>query len=114
MSIGIFGGTFDPFHKGHISILNDFILKCDLSLCYVVPNKCSPFKNRSNLFSDKERINIIERKIRSIPKAKLSLFEIQKDRTSYTIDTLIHFQIIHSNDKLFLLIGSDVANEFCK
>lgn len=113
--IGIFGGTFDPIHIGHLTILRHFIQKCALNHCYVVPNKVSPFKqNKVNMLSDVARMALIEEKMQDIPNVTVSLYEIEKAEVSYSIDTVLHFKMLHPNDELFLLIGFDVALDFSK
>jgi nicotinate-nucleotide adenylyltransferase len=111
--IGIFGGTFDPIHYGHINILNCFIEKCNLDICYIIPAKCSPFKqNKTNMYSDDERIKLIEKEIINIPKIKISRYEIDNTEISYTINTITYFKNQFTDVELFLLIGYYVATQF--
>ena len=113
--IGLFGGTFDPIHLGHTTILNCFIEKCELDQCYVIPAKCSPFKqDKSNKYTDEERISLIEAELISIPKAVLSLFEINNHCVSYSINTITYFKEHHPASDLHLLIGFDAAVSFHK
>ena len=114
-NIGLFGGTFDPFHLGHSTIIRSFIQKCNIDICYIIPAKCSPFKqNKINKFSDEERILLINNEIKNIPNTKLSLFEINKNEISFFIDTINHYKKKHPTDNFFLLIGYDVAITFHK
>ena len=113
--IGLFGGTFDPIHLGHTTIIECFINKCNLDICYIIPAKCSPFKqDQINLHPDNDRISLIQNAIKNIPNAKLSLFEINNTEISYSINTIQYFKQIYPNDEIFLLIGYDVAMTFHK
>jgi len=114
--IGIFGGTFDPFHNGHSTILRCFVEQCKLDKCFVVPTKCSPFKvTEDKLYSDIERIDIIEKNIESIPYVELCCYEIDStEEVSYSVDTVKYFYNIYSNVELFLLLGYDAVLKFNK
>lgn len=115
MKIGIFGGTFDPPHFGHITIAKCFINECLLDMCYFVPNKRSPFKlTKENMLNDQERINAITKMLKNNDKMKICDYEISKDAISYSIDTVQYFKREFSHDELFLLIGEDQALHFNK
>lgn len=93
-NIGIFGGSFSPFHYGHLNILVDFINENKLDFLLITPNFVSPFKiSQDNLFNNIQRINIINSYISNLDetlKSKILVldFEINKSEISYTIDTL--------------------------
>ncbi|MCL2039453.1 MAG: nicotinate (nicotinamide) nucleotide adenylyltransferase [Bacteroidetes bacterium] len=113
-NIGIFGGTFDPFHIGHLTIVECFIEKCSLDECFIVPAKCSPFKiYKDNLYTDNERIKIIEKHIKGIKKIQISLYEINNSNpVSYAVDTLNYYKNKYNGANIFLLIGYDAAINF--
>jgi len=114
--IGIFGGTFAPFHIGHLTIVKCFIEQCELDKCYIVPNKCSPFKTDVDiLHSNAKRLEIIEKNIIDIHNMELCLYELNNEvEISYSIDTIKYFREIYTAADLFLLIGNDVALHFGK
>ena len=113
--IGIYGGTFNPIHNGHLQIVNDFIEKCELDVCFIIPNSISPFKtHESKVISDEHRIKMIELSILENPKIEIDLFEINKQGISYTLDTINYLQNKFPEDKLFILIGGDSALKFHK
>ncbi len=113
--IGIYGGTFDPIHIGHLIIAEFFVQQFNLDKCYFVPNKKSPFKTNSELFfTDEERIKMIELSIGDNPNFSLDLFEINNQEISYTINTINYFNQKFPNSELFLLIGWDQAVSFDK
>lgn len=116
-NIGLFGGTFDPIHIGHLEIAEQFVKLCDLDVCYFIPNKKSPFKiDKKDMFSDSERYKKIEEAITSEGKSnnkfKLSDYELKNDTISYTINTVEYFAELFHDANLYLLIGSDQAIKF--
>ena len=104
MKIGIFGGSFNPIHKGHISIAKDAINNLNLDKLIFVPAFKSPFK-KGEIEDAKHRINMI--KIHLEEKMVISKFEINRKGISYTIETLKYFKNKHPLAKIFIIIGSD-------
>ncbi len=114
-NIGLFGGTFDPIHYGHIGIAKCFIEKCNLNKCIFIPAKVSPFKvEKQGMFSAEERFALVEKAISINPKFEVSDFEIfnKTSTASYSIDTVRFFRKKFLDANLFLLIGTDQAIKF--
>lgn len=105
MKIGIFGGSFNPIHKGHIKIAEESIKELNLDKFYFVPAFKSPFKSKEKYVDVSHRINMIN--LVKPHKTKVSLFEANRKGTSYTIDTIKYFKNKYPNDELYLIIGSD-------
>lgn len=113
--IGIYGGSFDPIHIGHLVIAQSFVEQCFLDKCYFVPAKVSPFKtNIPQYFTDEERIKMIELSIANNSKFEIETYEINNPDVSYTINTINYFSQAFPGTELFLLIGSDQAIHFDK
>lgn len=113
--LGIYGGTFDPIHLGHLIIAQSFVEQFLLDKCFFVPTKVSPFKTDIKpFFTDAERIKMIELSIANNPKFEIDLFEINNTEISYTINTVKYFNHAYPETELFLLIGYDQAINFDK
>lgn len=105
MKIAIFGGSFNPIHKGHISLAEEAIKELNLDKLYFVPAYKSPFKSVKEYAPAQDRVNMID--LVKPEKSEVSMFEINRKGTSYTIDTLKYFKNKHKDDEIFLLIGTD-------
>ncbi len=112
MKIAIFGGSFNPVHKGHVNIMQTAIEELELDKLYVVPAFKNPFKKKHNYQSVEHRIKMLEMVIPE--KVEISLFEVKRKTTSYTIDTVNYFKKKFPNDEIFLIIGSDNVNKLNK
>ena len=105
MKIGIYGGAFNPIHKGHIKIAEYAINFLDLDKLIFVPSFKGPFKKNIDLISGEERIKMIELVLQD--KMIISAFEVNRKGVSYTIDTIKYFKNKYKNDELFFILGSD-------
>ena len=112
MKTGIYGGSFNPVHNGHIHLaetaLNDF----NLDRIFFVPSKISPHRSSDEYVSAEHRINMLEIATANNSKFSVSDYEIKSDRISYTVYTVRHFREVFPDDRLFLLIGSDMLLTF--
>ena len=111
-SIGLLGGSFDPVHKGHLTISKIVLKKIKLSRVYWLITKKNPFKKRVH-FSLKERIKIAKKTIKNINKIKvLYLDEIVKSsRIINSVNYLIKKKKINN---IYFIIGSDILIELHK
>ncbi len=107
MRIGIFGGTFDPVHIGHINLAAQAIQEAGLDRLIFVPAKVQPFKQDQDITPENDRLEMLKLAIRDLPKAEISTFELDRDEISYTVTTLRHFREIMPEAELFFLIGAD-------
>lgn len=108
--IGLFGGTFDPVHFGHINCAIELKEKCGLSEVWVIPACCSPFREMNT--SPEHRLNMVKLAFEGIEGFKVKDIEINKPPPSYTIDTLRELTSKHPKKKFALLLGEDAANSF--
>ena len=105
--IGIFGGSFDPIHKGHIESLKCVAEKLNLSKVLVIPNKVSPLKDLS-VASSLEKIKMLEIAFKDFKEIEIEDYELKKEGPSFMIETLQHLNKKLGKKKHFLLIiGED-------
>lgn len=109
--IGIFGGTFNPVHKGHVAIAEEFIKNIGLDLLYVIPNRVSPMKNMGNV-SGEDRFNMLEIAFSDNSKVVVSDIELKREGASYTRDTVAQLKEMHPDGSLYLLTGDDWIDSF--
>ena len=108
--VGIFGGTFDPIHIGHLIIGQEMMLQCVLDRVVFMPSGDPPLKH--TMTSAEDRAMMVSLAVRDYPGFELSRFELSRPGKSYTIDTLRHLrQNMGEDTKIFLIIGADNAVE---
>lgn len=104
-SIGLYGGTFDPIHIGHL-ITAQYVLEIrDLSKIVFMPAYVSPLKVDHLSSSSEDRAKMVEIAIRNSKHFELSFYEIENQKISYTIETLLHLKKRYNN--IELIIGYD-------
>lgn len=106
--IGIFGGTFAPFHQGHRQALETFLSLARLDKCLVIPAGIPPHKTKTSLFTDAQRLEMTKRACSGLPKTIVTDWEIQKNSQSYTSETLAHLCGEFPQARLVLYVGSDM------
>ncbi|MFC1501185.1 nicotinate-nucleotide adenylyltransferase [Elusimicrobiota bacterium] len=111
MRIGIFGGTFDPIHIGHIQLANNATKDFKLNKIFFVPAKIPPHKVSRNLLPVKQRLEMISLAIKTNKAFSISKYEINRKNTTYTYQTVKYFKNKYPNDEIFLLLGSDSLND---
>lgn len=112
-NIGIFGGTFDPVHRAHVAIAEEFIRKFSLDMLYVIPNHVAPMKNPSGV-SGKDRTEMLKIAFSGNDKIIISDIELLREGMSYTRDTVAELRDLHPDSRLFLLTGDDWIDSFDK
>ncbi|RTZ68853.1 MAG: nicotinate (nicotinamide) nucleotide adenylyltransferase [Tenericutes bacterium] len=105
MNIGIFGGSFNPIHKGHLAIAKEAIKELNLDKLFFVPNFKSPFKTSIKYADPEHRVAMID--LVKPNKSEVSKFEINRKGISYTFETVDYFKQKFPDDNLYLIIGSD-------
>ncbi|MCP5062082.1 MAG: nicotinate (nicotinamide) nucleotide adenylyltransferase [Ignavibacteriae bacterium] len=104
-NIGIFGGTFDPIHIGHLINAQSILEQRNLDKIVFIPNYISPHKPHYEFSAPEHRYKMTELAIDSIPKFEISDIEITNDNVSYTYNTLKEFSKIYN--RIELIIGFD-------
>ena len=108
----LFGGSFDPIHKGHINMALEASRQLDADVIFL-PSKIAIWKKDST--DIKHKINMINIAINSYPRLYVDLYEVNSDSEyNYSIDTVKHFINEYPNDTFYYLIGVDHVNAFHK
>ncbi|MEG2143998.1 MAG: nicotinate (nicotinamide) nucleotide adenylyltransferase, partial [Oscillospiraceae bacterium] len=110
MKIGIYGGTFNPIHKGHIYFAQTAIKELNLDKVILIPDNIPPHKSNRDSAPSRDRFNMCRLAAMEIPKIEVSDIEIKRNGISYTVDTLREMKIASPDDTFFLLLGTDM---FC-
>ncbi len=113
--IGLYGGTFDPIHFGHLNLAIEMLEKHGLDEIWFCPAFINPHKlNNGPHVSSTHRYKMIDLAIAGISYFKLINFEIEQSQPSYTFDTLKHFvhEEAFSNHRFSLIIGEDAVPGF--
>lgn len=109
--IGIFGGTFDPVHRGHVALLRAAQRHFRFDRVYVVPTGQNPLKTGAQL-PKRERLARLQRAVRPLAFARISRIEWAGRGPRYTVETLRIFRRRHPRAELFFICGSDALESF--
>jgi nicotinate-nucleotide adenylyltransferase len=110
--IGIFGGTFDPPHNGHIAIAEEAMKQLSLDIIYFVPAYLPPHKLQHYSMTAKHRLTMVQLAIDGHKGFEVSTIELRRRGISYTVDTLKAFRRYFPNADLILIIGADNLEQF--
>ena len=114
MKVGLFFGTFNPIHIGHMIIANYMTEFSDLDEVWFVITPLSPFKQKKSLLSNHHRLAIANIAVDKYPKLKTSAIEFKLPQPNYTINTLIHIEEKYPNYQCCLIMGEDNLKGFHK
>ena len=109
MRLGVFGGSFDPVHVGHLIVAEAAADILKLEKILFVPARVQPFKVGQHSASAEDRVAMLQLAIAENPRFSLDRREIERDGPSYTVDTLRGLHSETPQDELFLLFGADAA-----
>ena len=106
--IGVFGGTFAPFHKGHLQALNAFLREARLDRCLVIPSGTPPHKTKPLSFTDAQRLEMTLLACEGLDRVSVCDRELRTEGRSYTCQTLAWLKKEFPQDTLVLYVGSDM------
>ncbi|MBL0387328.1 nicotinate-nucleotide adenylyltransferase [Tumebacillus sp. ITR2] len=107
MRLGIFGGTFDPIHIGHLVVAQVAMEEAGLDRVVFVPAGVNPLKVGRQITEGHHRLQMVKLAIADNPKFAVSSWELDRSGPSFTVDLMSHIRAQHPNDELFLIIGAD-------
>lgn len=112
MKTGIFGGAFDPIHKGHIYMAQKAMEEYSLDRLFLVPSGHSPNKTENAMTAFSHRYNMCKLAARAVPGIEVSDIEIKDESTSYTYVTLQKLKALYPQDELYFIMGGDSLDYF--
>ncbi|WP_298779214.1 nicotinate (nicotinamide) nucleotide adenylyltransferase [uncultured Polaribacter sp.] len=112
--IGLYFGTFNPIHVGHLIIANHMVENSDLDEIWMVVTPHNPFKKKSSLLENHHRFELVYRATENYPKMKPSNIEFKLPQPNYTVHTLAHISDMYSDKEFCLIMGEDNLKSFHK
>ena len=107
MKIGLYFGSFNPIHVGHLIIANHLAENSDLSQVWFVVTPHNPFKDKKSLLDDQQRLHLVRLAIENYPKLKTSDIEFSLPQPNYTINTLAYLQEKFPQNIFAIIMGED-------
>jgi nicotinate-nucleotide adenylyltransferase len=107
MKIGLYFGSFNPIHIGHLIIANHVLNETDLNKVWFVVSPQNPFKQSNSLLNETYRLQLVRLAVEQDNRIKVSDVEFSMPRPSYTIDTLAYLKEKNPEDSFSIIMGSD-------
>ena len=114
MKTGLFFGSFNPIHIGHMALANYFVDYTSLEQVWFVVSPHNPLKNKESLLNDQLRLDMVALAIGNDERFSICDIEFRMPKPSYTIDTLTYLSEKHRRREFILLMGSDGLSTFHK
>ncbi|WP_310559365.1 nicotinate (nicotinamide) nucleotide adenylyltransferase [Flavobacterium sp.] len=114
MKIGLYFGTFNPIHIGHMIIANHLAEYSGLDQIWMVVTPHNPLKNKQTLLDDYQRLQLVFLATEEYPKIKPSDIEFKLSQPNYTVNTLAHLQDKYPEHEFSLIMGEDNLKSFHK
>lgn len=107
MKVGLFFGSFNPVHVGHMIIANYMATNSDLDQVWMVVSPQNPLKLKATLANDYDRLHLVRLAIGDNPYLRASNIEFSLPKPSFTIDTLVYLKEKHPEHEFVLIMGGD-------
>lgn len=114
MKIGLYFGTFNPIHVGHLIIANHMAEHTNLEQIWMMVTPHNPLKQKDTLLDDRHRFHMVRLATEDYPKIKPSDIEFQLPQPNYTVNTLAHLKDKFPNYEFSLIMGEDNLNSLHK
>ncbi|MCH9660197.1 MAG: nicotinate-nucleotide adenylyltransferase [Bacteroidetes bacterium] len=112
--IGLYFGTFNPIHVGHLTIANYMVEYSDLDEVWMVVTPHNPHKKKKTLLDNNHRMVMVEIALEDYPKIKASKIEFNLPQPNYTVNTLAHLEEKYPGQNFSLIMGEDNLKSFHK
>lgn len=114
MKIGVFGGTFNPPHNGHVRLAKAAADELKLDKLLVIPSCIPPHKIAAKLADGQERLEMCRLAFGCDPRFEVSPIELERGSRSYTVETLRELKALYPDSELYFIVGSDMLESFDK
>lgn len=114
MKVGLFFGSFNPIHIGHLIIANVMVEDTDIDRVWFVVSPLNPFKSSNSLLHEFDRIEMVRMAIEDNINLEATDVEFHMPKPSYTVDTLAYLSDKHPQHKFKLIVGEDNLHHFPK
>lgn len=105
-AVGIFGGSFNPVHVGHVRLAEMIQQTCAFDTLWIVPNRQSPLKGEPPIDPQK-RFEMVKLAFDGVPNTKISTFEMDREGPSYAIHTIEHIKKQNEGKPVYFILGTD-------
>lgn len=112
MKIGLFFGTFNPIHIGHLIIGNHLVENSDLDALWFVVTPLNPHKEKTSILADHHRLAMVQMAVEPYSKLQVSDFEFKLAQPNYTVNTLALLEEAYPKHDFSLIMGEDNLNSF--
>ena len=114
MKVGLYFGTFNPVHVGHVILVNHMLHYTDLDEVWMVVTPHNPHKKKSTLLDDYHRLEMVYKATENYDHIHPSDIEFKLNQPNYTVDTLVHISEKFPNDEFAIIMGEDNLKSFHK
>ena len=114
MKIGLFFGSFNPVHNGHLIIANHILNESDLAKIWFIVSPQNPFKQAESLLNNYDRLHLLNKATENDQRLKASDIEFTLPKPSYTVTTLAYLKDKYPNDEFSIIMGSDSFQNLSK
>lgn len=114
MSVGLYFGSFNPIHHGHLMIASHIMMDTELDQVWFVVSPQNPFKSNNTLLNEYHRLHLVRLAIDDDPRFRVTDIEFRLPKPSYTSDTLAYLKDEYPQHEFSLVLGSDSLTNFEK
>jgi nicotinate-nucleotide adenylyltransferase len=114
LKIGLLGGSFDPFHNGHLALAETAARALLLDKVFFLPSGNHPLKNGKSVLPAEERFNLVQQALQNHSKFEASRLDMDRDGFSYSSELIKRLKTIYPDDELFFITGDDIVCELPK
>jgi len=112
--IGLFGGTFDPIHLGHLRLAEAALREANLDRVMFLPAGLPPHKQAGAKATGQDRFDMVRAAIEDRDEFMLSDYDLKREGRAYTVDTMRHFREVYPDDRWYFIIGGDSLSNLLK